>query len=360
MFAEHGYDASVVCYRNSEEYTHLEGEVKGLKIEFLEYKGRKWFLEKAILEYLEKEAQNIEVLNLYHYSRDTFFYGSLYKKLNPNGVLYLKMDLYNEQFENGRPVLSKVPWKNKLLQRKERKFQSVVDILSFENKKGLALFNSVYPELKEMTMWLPNGVNDRFLKSHFPKPRQFEEKENVILTVGRIGAPIKDQMTLLRAFAKVEMKDWKLIMAGPIEDKFEKEAMTFIEEHPQLKGKIEFTGEINDRKKLYELYDRSKIFCLTSKKESFGIVFVEAMYFGNWIIGTDGMSAFDDLSDDGRSGSVFPVGDESALVKIFQQLIDDGGKLEEACAAISTFTNEYFLWSKITQQLQEKIESLRR
>lgn len=359
LFSQHGYDASIVCYKNSEEYDHLNGEVNGLKIEFLEQKGKKRFLEKAVLEFLEREAKNIDVLNLYHYARDTFYYGALYKKLNPRGVLYLKMDLWNEQFENGRPKFSKVWWKDLILKRKESQFQNAVDVLSFENREGLALFEGVYPQLKSKCIWMPNGVNDRFLSEHFPSSRSFEKKENIILTVGRIGAPIKDHMTMLRGLAEVDLRDWKVIIAGPIDPDFEKEAKAFMAIHPDLEEKIEFPGQMDDRIKIYELYDRSKIFCLTSKRESFGIAYVEAMYFGNWIIGTDGMSAFDDLSDNGRLGSKFSVGGHEELTKIFQQLIDDGGKLDGACAVISTFTNEHFLWSKITQQLQQKIVSAR-
>lgn len=366
MFAEHGYDSSVVCFKNSEVYHHLNGEVEGLKVEFLQPAGKKQFLERSVLEFLEREAKNIDVLNVYHYSRDTFFYGVLYKKLNPNGVLYLKMDLWNEQFKNGRPRFSKTWWKDLILKRKERRFQNAVDVLSFENREGMALFEGVYPSLREKCIWLPNGVNDRFLSEYFPEPKAFDQKENIILTVGRIGAEVKDHMTMLHGLAGVELKDWKVIIVGPVEPAFQKEAEQFLAVHLALKQKIEFVGQIDDRKRLYELYDRSKIFCLTSKRESFGIAFVEAMYFGNWIIGTDGMSAFDDLSlpdrkagDHGRLGSKFPVGNYEELTKIFQQLIDDGGKLEASSEAISTFTNEHFLWSKITSQLQKKILSVR-
>lgn len=359
MFAEHGYDASLVCFQNSKEYEHAQGEVEGLKVEFLRPVGKKCFLEVAVLDFLKREAKNIDVLNLYHYARDTFYYGALYKKLNPKGVLYLKMDLWNEQFKEGRPSFSKSWWKDVILKRKERRFQKAIDILSFENREGMALFEGVYPELRSKCIWLPNGVNDRFLKAHFPTPRSVDQKENIILTVGRIGAEVKDHMTMLRALAGVELQDWRIILAGPVEPAFRKEAEQFLAVHPTLKEKMEFTGQINDREKLYDLYDRSKIFCLTSKRESFGIAFVEAMYFGNWIIGTDGMSAFDDLSDHGSIGSKFKVGDHETLTKIFQQLIEDGGKLKASSNAISTFTKEHFLWSKITHQLQKKILSVR-
>lgn len=46
-------------------------------------------------------------------------------------------------------------------------------------------------------------------------------------------------------------------------------------------------GNIEDKNLLYDDYDRAKVFLLTSRWESFGIVLVEALRFGNYIIATE-------------------------------------------------------------------------
>ena len=86
------YESSIVCYKNSKEYSNLEGEVKGLNLELIENTGRIRFLEKSVLRYIRKNAKKIDILNLYHYSKFTFVYGILYKKYNPKGVLFLTKD----------------------------------------------------------------------------------------------------------------------------------------------------------------------------------------------------------------------------------------------------------------------------
>ena len=108
LHKHHGYDSTIVCYQNSESYPNLDGEVEGLRISFLTQQGRKLFQERAVLNYLKEQAKNIDVLNLYHLTKETIYYGLYYKKLNPKGVLYVKMDVYNEMLEQGI-VYSKKP-----------------------------------------------------------------------------------------------------------------------------------------------------------------------------------------------------------------------------------------------------------
>jgi hypothetical protein len=91
----YSYNSSIVSYKNSKEYNNLNGEVKGLELEFIEDTGRLSFLEKGAVKYIKQHAKEIDVLNLYILSKFTFVYGILYKKLNPNGFLFLKFCFLN-------------------------------------------------------------------------------------------------------------------------------------------------------------------------------------------------------------------------------------------------------------------------
>jgi len=84
----YGYNSSIVSYKNSDNYSNLNGEVNGLTMEFIENTGRLSFLEKGVLKYIRKNAKNIDVLNLYIFSKFTFVYGIIYKILNPNGFCF--------------------------------------------------------------------------------------------------------------------------------------------------------------------------------------------------------------------------------------------------------------------------------
>ena len=118
----HGFDSKIVSYKNNETYDNLNGEVKGLKMDFVENTGRINFLEKGILKYIYSNAKKIDVLNLYIFSKHTFVYGIFYKMLNPSGFLFLKLDGYNETFAEGNKVIhSTKRLKNFILKRLDRK-----------------------------------------------------------------------------------------------------------------------------------------------------------------------------------------------------------------------------------------------
>lgn len=47
------------------------------------------------------------------------------------------------------------------------------------------------------------------------------------------------------------------------------------------------SGNIEDKNLLYDYYNKAKVFLFTSRRESFGIVLVEALRFGDCIITAD-------------------------------------------------------------------------
>ena len=353
----YGYDAKIVTYKNNERYPGLDEEVKGLKLDFINNTGRLIFLEKAVLQYIWKNAKNIDVLNLYFFSKQSFVYGIMYKILNPKGFLYLKLDAYNETFAEGGIVAhSQKRIKNIFLKQLEKWFLQKADLLSIETREGERLLKLMYPRNGNKIIYLPVGVNDLFLNEHFSMPRGFEQKENIILTVGRIGAGIKNHEMILRALTKVNMKDWKMYFIGKCQPEFLDFFDQACRQFPDLKTNVVFTGEILDRIRLYEWYDRSKIFCLTSYRESFGISMIEAFYFGNYIVGTDGVMSLKDVTANGSYGAILKYNDD-ALAQTLQNLIDNDGQLSSKYNEIIKFAHENFVWSKIIRKLHERIEN---
>ena len=198
----HGYRAEIVSYKNSDDYFHTQDEVNGVEMVFLEKKGKKHFWEKAVIEYLKGHATNINVLNLYHFNKETFVYGNLYKQLNPKGKLYVKMDAYNEHFKKGRLNHTAKLLKKPYFKSLEKKFLQNVDLLTIENREGLELVKQHYPELKDKIHYLPNGVNDVYINQNFPTKKSHHQKENIILTEGRIGLDVKNNEMMLKVITK--------------------------------------------------------------------------------------------------------------------------------------------------------------
>jgi L-malate glycosyltransferase len=355
----HGFDSKIVSYKNNETYDNLTGEVKGLKMDFVKNTGRISFLEKGILKYIYSNAKKIDVLNLYIFSKHTFVYGIFYKMLNPSGFLFLKLDGYNETFAEGNKVShSTKRVKNFVLKGLEKMFLKKVDLISIENTEGEQLVKNKFPDISSKIIYLPVGVNDLFIEDKFGKNlKPYAGKENIILNVGRIGEEIKNHEMIIRALAHVNMKDWKMVFVGPVNPNFMTWFNKFIIDFPELKSKVVFTGNISDRLELYEWYNRCKIFCMTSLKESFCHSIAEALYFGNYIIGTEGIMSMADITDNEKYGLILKSNDDAALAKTLNDLISSETKLAELCPKIMAFSRKRFVWSEIIEKVFDRIET---
>ena len=93
----------------------------------------------------------------------------------------------------------------------------------------------------------------------------------------------------MNGFANVaqEFPEWKLILAGTVEEDFKPFINSYFVKHPELKDRVSFIGPISDRAELQRLYASSKIFALPSAWESFGLVTVEAMSQGCYVVESD-------------------------------------------------------------------------
>ena len=354
----YGYKSSIVSYKNSDNYSNLNGEVNGLTIEFIENTGRLSFLEKGVLKYIRKNAKNIDILNLYIFSKFTFVYGILYKILNPNGFLFLKLDGYNETFEKNNQIKHSTSFiKNIVFKYLEKKFLEKVNLITIENSIGEQLVKEKYPSLSNKIMYLPVGVNDLFLSQHFKdRFKTFDQKENIILTVGRIGEGIKNNEMMLRALSQINLGNWKMVFVGAINPDFKPYLENWHKSNPELKDKIIFTGEIKDRVELYEWYNKSKIFCMTSWKESFCHSIGEAIYFGNYIIGTEGIVSLRDLSNNEKFGTIIPADNDKMLATKLQFLINHPLFLSDLFPEIVAHSHQKFIWSSIVEKIHQKIE----
>jgi glycosyltransferase involved in cell wall biosynthesis len=193
-------------------------------------------------------------------------------------------------------------------------------------------------------------VNDYFIKNNI-ELLPFDKKQNKILISGRIGAPEKNHEILLNVLPKLNLKDWKVFFVGPVDKAFQSKINNYYDQFPQLKNKVVFKGEISNRIELYQQYNQSKVMCLTSEKESFGIAMAEALYFGNYLIGTDGMFAFDELSNNEKFGVKLPFNKSDELQHILQQIIDGKIELHKLSQQSTNYAENNFTWSKIVQKL---------
>ena len=146
------------------------------------------------------------------------------------------------------------------------------------------------------------------------------EKENLITSVGRLGTYEKNTEMILDAAENVNFDDWKLVLIGPVEPNLKELIEEFYINNPHLKNSVIFTGPIYDKKELWEWYNRSKVFLLTSREESFALVLMEAYRFNNYIVSTD--VGWARTAIDQSMGEIIPQDDSSALKRSLQRIIN--------------------------------------
>ncbi len=354
MYKTEGYDAQLISYRNNKEYPYLNNEVKGLKLTFIQEKGRIFYFELGILSYLWSFSKSINVLNLFHFKKDHLLYLLIYKTLNPKGKVYIKLDMDILFFKDYNAFLySKYSLKNYLLKGITKWIFKLTDVFSVETEEARSYLIKIYPELEQKLIYIPNGVDNLYLDEEI-KLRSWEEKANIIITVGRIGTLQKNTELFLQALKEVELNGWKVYILGPVEDSFQSYMDTFFKLNPHLTESIIFTGNITDRKELFEWYNRAKIFCLTSRFEGFPITFPEALYFGNYIISSLVSSAAQ-ITNNGQSGKIVnaEAPDFAAAIK---ECMEEGFLTPKRFEDTLQFARTNFTWPEIVKKLSEKLK----
>lgn len=356
MHSLYGYDSTLLTYANEKDYRHLQDAVRGLKISFIA-KGAylRWF-DTAIIWYLIRHGGEIDVLNLYHDTLATKLYAWVFKAVNPRGFLYVKLDGnakdLADQVARSRQRGAIRTW---LLDAVQSKFAKCANCISIETRNAYNYYLQCHPEFVDKLILMPNGIDHDYALSKIT-PLVFDQKENLIITVGRLGDPIKNTELLVKAIALLPtVGDWKVCLVGPRSGEFDAWLRGFLASHPKLGDAIVLGGEVRSRSELYQWYSRAKVFVLSSNREGFPLVFPEALFFGNVIISTD-VSGADDITDNGRIGQVVPVNDAPALASALLRAISDDNYLSATSNAAADYCREHFVWSTILSKLKNSID----
>lgn len=331
LHKEYGYDSTIATYKNG-EYPYLDTDVKGLKQLIIGKKFKNEILN--ICWFILTNFRKYDVLQCYHISKKSIIYLLCFKFLKSitfsQGVTYLKFD--------SNDSIKEVKLSQKVIFLLKR-----IKILSVETKTLHEYLNS-----DNLFKGLVNYVPSGYYNSCNKEKVDFSTKENLIITVGRIGNKEKNNEVLLHSFkdfAKIN-KEWKLELIGPIESGFSAYIDNYFKENPNLISRVVFTGNISERELLQEKYRKAKIFALTSRSESFGIVLVEAMASGCFLLSTDFSSALD-ITDNGRYGSLFKFGDTCILTNKLLQIVNNQEKLKDGCLSSQNYAFDNFSWVKI-------------
>jgi glycosyltransferase involved in cell wall biosynthesis len=157
----------------------------------------------------------------------------------------------------------------------------------------------------------------------------------VVISAGRLARQ-KDYATLLRAFARLHGRvAARLIILGEGPERGPLEALARqlgIADHVDLPGFV--TNP-------YSWIARADLFALSSGWEGFGNVLAEALALGRPIVATDCPGGPREILQDGRFGTLVPIGDVAALAEALEWTIGTGGPAYVAAEVSRRFTADH-------------------
>lgn len=326
------FETKLVCDNIDFDGDYINDEVKGLNVEILKKFLNNYAL--GVFVYLFKNAKKIDWLNLYHCRKMTLYWMKFFKFFNPKGHIWLKLDMDYTSCDKMD--------KDKKNQKTFFKCSKVADCISVESEKvRIRLQKYTDKEIKV----IPDGFYMKESHKH-----ELKKKENIFLTVGRLGIKQKATENLLEAFAQCKnVVNWKLRLIGTVDESFESYITKYMSENPDLSERVTFVGQISDREVLAEEYSRAKVFILPSRWESFGIAVLEAMSEGCYVILTDAVPPAEEFTKNEEFGRIVKVDDIGGLSEAMIQ----SSKTDNPAEKISDYVNEHFLWKEICNRIVE-------
>lgn len=327
------YDENDICLLS--KYYKNYKYVTGLKFRLLDT-----FDENAGMHYIEENIENIDILYLRSAYKLSILLGPFYKKLKPKGIVHCALDANSNWMDR---IYWYLPYFMDFMNSCDIITTSCTAVADYLSVKWPWHVHSILTGFYDLTVNHKHKVN-------------FSDRENIILTVGRLGTPEKATDVLLEAFALSAdtIPEWKLCLVGSIDDQFTPYLNSYLERNSKIADRIIFTGPISDRDELASYYDRAKIYALTSSSEGGPNAPAEALGRG-LIPVTSRVDAFEDLTNHGKLGGSFEIGDIDALAKILVDLCSRND-LDKESEKVYAYAEKVYDLEKIAGKLDELIK----
>ena len=290
-----------------------------------------------------KMAKKIDILNLYHTNRRVWIHASLYKFLNKKGKIYIKLDSGLETCDR---IDNDSQYRFYFL-----RCLDMADLITIESEA--AKNRLIKYDQKNKIKIIPNG----FSETGYKEPQK-EEKQKYILTVGNLCHDPKASDLLIQAFHKSKCYDygWKLVLVGMMDENFEKFYNTYLNEYPDLKKHIIYKGFIDNRAEINNLYRNASIFILPSYKENFSLAACEALSNGCFLILSDNVTPYKELTNNKKFGLVFKTGNIDSLTQAIKEASNHYNSI--TTDHIVQYAKNKFSWSQIIHQIDAAIKDI--
>lgn len=320
MYQELGYE-SILLSRDRGPYDYLNKFLNGLQMEFIPTGA----LEERI-NYVIDYAKNIDLLMMTGAFHDNLYVAMTYRQLRPDGKIWLQLDMnvaFADYLFAENPELAE--------------FGNICDLITVASRRLQDYLNLKWT-------WKVYYFPHTYLDSLFNYANvDYTRKKNVILTVGRLGNWQKGTDVLLEAFAKVAsiLPEWELRLIGRVEDNFLPWIEDYFNRFSELKGRVLFLGQIDDKAKLIHEYEEAKVFAFPSRMEG-GMAnsMIEAMRAGCAMLVTQ-FEAYDEAIGYGVAGMASEIDDIDAFAENMVSICLSS-ELESMCNNSCEYAKEHF------------------
>jgi phosphatidylinositol alpha-1,6-mannosyltransferase len=195
----------------------------------------------------------------------------------------------------------------------------VTGILCVSNYTRRRILEQAPALIADRLIRFPNALADTWGRV-VPAPPTRSLPARFILSVTRLdrGDRYKGIATVIEAFSMLADDSMEYFVVGRGNDL---SFLQLVAERCGVKDRVHFMSGVSDSE-LIALYEKCEVFVLPSGKEGFGIVFLEAMFFGAPVIAASERGALD-VIEDGDTGLLVRFGDCIALKRAIERLASD-------------------------------------
>ena len=190
--------------------------------------------------------------------------------------------------------------------------------VTYQVKEQLERFipEDIRPDIEVLYMGSdkPQMLDDISL-SKFKEEIGFAEDEFNVGMVGRINEA-KGQHLLIKALSNIKDKNVKAYFVGHEMKKGYIDELKALAKKLDVEDRVFFLGFMKNPHHFFQACD---VIVLASKRETFGLVIIEAMQVGTAVIGSNSGGVVE-IIDDEKTGLLFEVGDENSLATAIKKL----------------------------------------
>lgn len=124
---------------------------------------------------------------------------------------------------------------------------------------------------------------------------------------------------------------------------------------PPSEPGVEVLGRINDRAHLAQLYARASVFCLPSRFEPYGLVFLEAMAYGVPCVSTF-VGGISEIVIDAHTGLLVPPDDSHALAQALLRVLQDPAYAAQLGAAGRRRVEQHLNWDLVVDRMAPALD----